>query len=151
MIAAVVSTIISIAVTFGLIIQAQAAPDARSLAPSDCGKKYFVPTYSVGDGGLAVSGTNIYTAWNCHSNVLFTKSNDGGKTYANTTLISEPNSNPKTVVDNVTISASGNNVAIMWDSNKTGIVNPEIRASSDVGNTFANEVTLNSTPGGINK
>jgi hypothetical protein len=55
------------------------------------------------------------------------------------------------VNDNVTISASGNNVAIMWDSNKTGTVNPEIRASSDGGNTFSNEVTLNSTVGGINK
>lgn len=85
------------------------------------------------------------------SHVLFTKSNDGGKTFANTTLISTPDTNPKTVVDNVTISASGNTVAIMWDSNKIGIVNPEIRASSDSGNTFANEVTLNSTSGGINK
>jgi hypothetical protein len=103
------------------------------------------------DGGLAVSGNNIYAAWNCFSHVLFTKSNDGGKTFANTTLISEPDTNPKTVVDNVTIGASGNTVAIIWDSNKTGIVNPEIRASTDGGNTFANEVTLNSTSGGINK
>jgi hypothetical protein len=44
-----------------------------------------------------------------------------------------------------------NYVAIMWDTNKTGIPNPEIRTSSDGGNTFANLVRLNSTSGGINK
>jgi len=53
--------------------------------------------------------------------------------------------------DNVSISASGNNVAIMWDTNKTGIPNPVIRTSSDGGKTFGNMVTLNSTSGGINK
>jgi hypothetical protein len=67
---------------------------------------------------------------------------------------STPNTNPKTFVlnDNVSISASGNNVAIMWDTNKTGgISNPIIRTSSDGGNTFGDIVTLNSTSGGINK
>jgi hypothetical protein len=108
------------------------------------------------DGGLAVSGTNIYAAWTCNSNVLFTGSHDGGKTFANTMLLSSstPNTNPKTFVlnDNVSISASGNNVAIMWDTNKTGgISNPIIRTSSDGGNTFGDIVTLNSTSGGINK
>jgi len=103
------------------------------------------------DGSLAVSGTNIYAAWMCYNHVLFTGSHDGGKTFANTTLLSTPNTNPKIVNDNVTISASGNNVAIMWDTNKTGIPNPVIRTSSDGGNTFGKIVTLNSTSGGINK
>jgi hypothetical protein len=53
--------------------------------------------------------------------------------------------------DNVSISVSGNTVAVMWDSNSTGISNPVLRTSSDGGNTFSNIVTLNSTPGGINK
>lgn len=107
-----------------------------------------------GDGDVAVSGANIYTIWECYNHILFAKSNDGGKTFANTTLVSgTPNTNPKTSVlnDNVSISASGNNVAIMWDTNKTGIPNPVIRASSDGGNTFGDIVTLNSTSGGVNK
>jgi hypothetical protein len=103
------------------------------------------------DGGLAVFGTNIYAAWTCYSNVFFAGSHDGGKTFANTMLLSTPNTNPKIVNDNVTISATGNNVAVMWDSNKTGIINPTIRTSSDGGNTFGNIVTLNSTSGGVNK
>jgi hypothetical protein len=101
------------------------------------------------DSILAVSGNNTYVAWTCFGNVLFTGSHDGGKTFANTMLLSSaPNTNPKTSVlnnDNVSISASGNSVAIMWDTNKTGgISNPVIRTSSDGGNTFGNIITLNS-------
>jgi hypothetical protein len=106
-----------------------------------------------GDGDVAVSGANIYTIWECYNHILFAKSNDAGKTFANTILMSTPNTNPKIHVlnDNVSISASGNNVAVMWDTNNTGISNPVLRTSSDGGNTFSNIVTLNSTPGGINK
>jgi hypothetical protein len=102
---------------------------------------------------VAVSGINIYTVWECYNQVLFSKSNDGGKTFANTMLMSTSATNPKIHVlnDNVSIGASGNNVAIMWDSNNTGISNPVVRTSSDGGNTFSNIVTLNSTPGEINK
>jgi hypothetical protein len=44
---------------------------------------------------VAVSGTNIYTAWNNRNGVaiFFTKSNDGGKTFANTMVLSPTNSN----------------------------------------------------------
>jgi hypothetical protein len=120
---------------------------------ADCGVYSGVLTYTASkDGGLAVSGSNVYAAWNCMSDVLFAGSHDGGKTFANTLLRSGAlTPNPKIVNYNVTISATGNNVAIMWDSNKTGIINPEIRTSNDGGKTFGNVVTLNSTAGGINK
>jgi hypothetical protein len=135
-------------VTFSLMFQAQ----GRGLP---CSAGIIPYTFSKSDGGVAVSGTNVYAAWTCYNYVLFTGSHDGGKTFANTMLVSSTlNTNPKTSVlnDNVSISASGNNVAIMWDTNKTGgISNPVIRTSSDGGNTFGNIVAFNSTSGGINK
>jgi len=108
---------------------------------------------------VAVSGSNIYEAWNNASAALhgdaifFTKSNDGGKTFANTMVLSPPNTNPKITVahGNVSISASGSNVVVTWWTNETGAINPVMRTSSDGGNTFANLVKLNSTSGGINK
>ena len=108
---------------------------------------------------VAVSGSNIYAAWNNASaalhgeGIFFTKSNDGGKTFAKTMVLSPPNTNPKinVVYGNVTISASGSNVVVTWWTNETGALNPVMRISSDGGNTFANLVRLNSTSGGINK
>ncbi len=108
---------------------------------------------------VAVSGSNIYAAWNNASAALhgeaifFTKSNDGGKTFAKTMVLSPPNTNPKidVVYGNVTISASGSNVVVTWWTNETGALNPVIRTSSDGGNTFGNLIRLSSTSGGINK
>lgn len=81
------------------------------------------------------------------------QSNDGGNTFAKTMIISSPNKNANIVVinENISISASGNNVAVSWWTNKTGIFNPVIRISNDGGNTFANIIRLNSTAGGTNK
>src|ERR1051326_2321657 len=102
---------------------------------------------------VAVSGSNIYTAWNNANAIFFTKSNDGGKTFANTMVLSPLNANPKIsfIHGNVSISASGSNVVVTWWTNETGALNPVIRTSSDGGNTFANLVRLSSTSGGINK
>jgi hypothetical protein len=106
---------------------------------------------------VAVSGPNIYTAWNNASATLhgvaifFTKSNDGGKIFANTMV--PPNTNPKISVirENVSIGASGTHVVVTWWTNETGALNPVIRTSSDGGNTFGNLMRLNSTSDGINK
>ncbi len=78
---------------------------------------------------LAVSGSNIYTAWTNASATLhgiagfFTKSNDGGKTFGNTMVLSPSNTNPKISVirANVSIGASGNNVAVTWWTKKSGV------------------------------
>lgn len=108
---------------------------------------------------IVVSGANIYTAWTNATilgndvPVFFTKSNDGGKTFANTIVISTANKNPNTVVinQNISIGSSGNNVAVTWWTNRTGIFNPVIRISNDGGNTFTNIIRLNSTSGGTNE
>jgi hypothetical protein len=136
-------------------------------AYSDCCNNDFVSCglWRVHGGGsaarapVAVSGNNIYTAWNNASATLhgaavfFTKSSDGGKTFANTMVLSPPNTNPKISVirENVSIGASGSHLVVTWWTNETGALNPVIRTSNDGGNTFGNLMRLNSTFGGINK
>jgi hypothetical protein len=102
---------------------------------------------------VAVSGNNIYTAWNNASTALhgdaifFTKSTDGGKTFSNAMVLSPPNTNSKVSVirNNVNIDAAGSNVAVTWWTNETGALNPVIRTSTDSGNTFGNLIRLNIT------
>ena len=73
----------------------------------------------------------------------FAKSTDGGKTLK-TMMLSVPNSG-NTIDQNTEIAASGNNVYVTWWTNKTGVLMPLFRASSDGGNTFAKPINLNST------
>ncbi|NAL78011.1 hypothetical protein [Nitrososphaera sp. AFS] len=102
---------------------------------------------------VAVSGSNIYTAWNNASTALhgdaifFTKSTDGGKTFSTVMVLSPPNTNPKVTVvrNNVNINVAGSTVAVAWWTNETGALNPVIRTSTDGGNTFGNLIRLNST------
>jgi len=81
------------------------------------------------------------------------QSNDGGKTFANIMVLCPPNTNPKISVirTNVSIGASGSNVAVTWWTNETGTLNPVIRTSSDGMNTFTNLVRLDSILDGITK
>jgi hypothetical protein len=155
------STIIIIfaAVAFGLMFQAHEA--LAAVVPVERGILDTKPDQlkKAAEAPVLVSGNNVYTAWNnatatLHgSAIFFTKSNDGGKTFANTMVLSPPDTNPKISVTrtNVSIDASGSNVAVTWWTNETGSLNPVIRTSSDDGNTFGNLVRLSSTLGGINK
>jgi hypothetical protein len=97
---------------------------------------------------IATSGNNVYTAWpnndTGHWGVFFEKSTDGGKTLGKTIMLSAPNKG--NVVDlNVDIAASGSNVIVTWWTNKTGLLMPVFKASSDNGNTFGKTMILNST------
>ena len=144
-------TIAAIMISLYAVLGSQTITQA-ALAKSCC-------THGVELAPVLVTGANVYTAWNNASTtshgfpIFFTKSTNGGKTFANTMIISSPNKNPKVFVinQNISISASGNNVAVTWWTNKTGTFNPVIRTSSDGGNTFSNIIRLNSTSGGINK
>jgi hypothetical protein len=148
MIAAIASAMISVPMILGTVTQAI----ARCSPFPDC-----LAEKRIEEAPVAVSGSNIYTAWNNASVILhgdaifFTKSNDGGKTFSNAMVLSPLNTNPKISVtrNNVNIHASGNNVAVTWWTNETGKLNPVIRTSTDGGNTFGNLVRLNSTSGGI--
>ena len=88
-----------------------------------------------------------------YGTTIFAKSNDSEKTFANTMVLSPPNTNPNISVvrENISIGASGSNIAVTWWTNETEALNPVVRTSSDGGDTFANLVRLNSTLNGINK
>ena len=96
---------------------------------------------------IATSGNNVFMAWanndTGHWNVFFAKSTDGGKTLK-TMMISALNKG-NTIDQNTEIAASGSNVYVTWWTNKTGVLMPLFRASSDGGNTFAKPINLNST------
>ncbi len=144
---------ISFPVAFGLIFQAHEAQarNWQDVCAEGGGCVAAAP--------VAISGNNVYTAWNNASTTLhgdaifFTKSTDGGKTFSKAMVLSPPNTNSRVSVirNNVNINAAGNNVAVTWWTNETGALNPVIRTSTDDGNTFGNLIRLNSTPGGIIK
>jgi hypothetical protein len=106
---------------------------------------------------LTPSSGNIYLAWisndTGHSNVLFAKSTDGGRTFSKTIFLNSPNTG-KIVNANVFTALTGRDVYITWWTNKGSsghIFRPVFRASHDNGNTFGNILKLNSTSGGVSK
>jgi hypothetical protein len=141
---AIIAIMISFTMAFGLLFQAHQAVAQRPEIP-------IQPPEEAVKAPVAVSGNNIYTAWNnatLHGDaIFFTKSTDGGKTFSNVMVLSPPNTNPKVSVtrNNVNIDATGSTVAVTWWTNETGALNPVIRTSSDGGNTFGNLIRLNST------
>jgi hypothetical protein len=108
-----VAIMISFPVAFGLL-QALAVPKMIDLSSA---------REAVQKAPVAISGNNIYTAWDnatLHGDaIFFTKSNDGGKMFSNTMVLSPPNTNPKISVtrNNVSIHTSGNNIAVTWWTN----------------------------------
>jgi len=95
----------------------------------------------------AASGDNEYIIWwdNKTGNweVLFARSTDNGKTFGNTTNIS--NSTDMRSIG-ARIVASGNNVYIAWiDITNAGQKQVMFRASDNNGRTFGNPVMLNTT------
>jgi hypothetical protein len=95
----------------------------------------------------AASGDNEYITWwdNKTGNweVLFARSTDNGKTFGNTTNIS--NSTDMRSIG-ARIVASGSNVYIAWiDIANTGQKQVMFRASDNNGRTFGNPVMLNTT------
>jgi hypothetical protein len=141
---AIIAIIISF-LAFGLLFQAHHALAIQ--------QPNFPFEDAIRKAPVAVSGNNIYTAWNNASTslhgdaIFFTKSTDGGKTFSNAMVLSPPNTNPKVSVirNNVNIDAGGSTVAVTWWTNETGALNPVIRTSTDNGNTFGNLIRLNST------
>jgi hypothetical protein len=100
---------------------------------------------------LTPSFGNIYLAWisndTGHSNVLFAKSTDGGRTFSKTIFLNSPNTG-KIVNANVFTALTGSDVYITWWTNKGSsghIFRPVFRASHDNGNTFGKIVMVNSS------
>jgi hypothetical protein len=127
-------------VIYGIPIQSAAAVESGGIRGAIGSGREGAP--------IAISANNVYIAWNNndtgHWNVFFVKSSDGGKTFGKNIMLNAPHKGH--VVDqNVQIAASGSNVYVTWWTNKTGVLMPVFRASSDSGNTFGKTIMLNST------
>jgi hypothetical protein len=100
------------------------------------------------DSLVASSGNNQYVVWwdnkTGYHEVQFAKSSDNGKTFGNTTNISD---SPDMYSIGARIAAEGNNVYVTWFDTKEGGAqkNAFFRASNDNGDTFGNRIMLNST------
>ncbi len=101
---------------------------------------------------LPPSSGNIYLAWisndTGHSNVLFAKSGDAGRTFSKTIFLSSPNTGKIIMNANVFTAITGSNVYVTWWTNKGSsghIFRPVFRASHDNGNTFGKIIMVNSS------
>ena len=119
--------------------------------------KGIIPPSPPVSRALPPSSGNIYLAWisndTGHSNVLFAKSGDAGRTFSKTIFLNSPNTG-KIMNANVFTAITGGDVYVTWWTNKgiSGhIFRPVFRASHDNGNTFGNIIKLNSTSGGVSR
>jgi hypothetical protein len=102
---------------------------------------------------LAASGNNVYVAWQDDNfgkavsydkkdyDILFTRSVNGGKSFENTTNLSDTIS----LSERPVISASGNNVYIVWTEDTLKEKRILFRKSTDGGNTFEQTIHLGSS------
>jgi hypothetical protein len=138
------TSFLELPVTIVVLLSVAIFTSSYSMQQSANAFKVNVPGLGV---PIATSGNSLYMAWpnndTGHWNVFFAKSSDGGKTLK-TMMISAPNKG-NTVHQNVQISASANNVYVTWWTNKTGVLMPIFKASTDNGNTFGKTMILNST------
>ena len=97
----------------------------------------FAPVSAVGDNVYVTWWTNKSTgSWD----IFLIKSADNGKTFGNVTKLTEGNG---TSFD-ARLDASGDNVYVSWINNKSGVNQIYFRASNDRGQTFGNEIMVDS-------
>ncbi|MGB9002925.1 MAG: PEFG-CTERM sorting domain-containing protein [Nitrosotalea sp.] len=106
----------------------------------------FVPAIEINDNSkdssfpqLAVSGNHVYAVWlertaGDVTNVVFTKSDDGGTTFGTPVAITNHVSGNSGIPK---ISAYGNNVYLMWEDNGAKNYDVFLSSSNDSGNTFS--------------
>ncbi len=97
---------------------------------------------------VAASGSNEYVLWwdnkTGNSEVIFARSTDGGKTFADPINISN-SPNARSIGARIAADPQGNNLYISWidiDEN-TGQKQVLFRTSNDNGQTFGNQVIIN--------
>jgi hypothetical protein len=98
---------------------------------------------------VAENGDNVYLTWNdwsggeaSSSDILFRRSMDGGTTFDNPTKLNSDGKSAATRASSPQIAVSGNDVYVAWHTTeKDGGV--FLRASSNLGKSFGDEVSLN--------
>ncbi len=110
----------------------------------------FMPAIEISDSSkdsafpqLTVSGNHVYVAWlertqGDITNVIFTKSDNGGITFSSPAAITNHASSNSGIPK---ISADGNHVYLMWEDNSVKNFDVFLSSSSDYGNTFSSTQT----------
>lgn len=96
---------------------------------------------------VIASGNNVYVAWDSGTNVFFTRSIDAGANFEPVSIGDEAGGN------SVKLAASGNNVALVWQSaggGQPGDIDALFAISTDGGATFGPVMNLNEALGGRN-
>lgn len=96
---------------------------------------------------VIASGNNVYVAWDSGTNVFFIRSIDAGANFEPVSIGDEAGGN------SVKLAASGNNVALVWQSaggGQPGDIDALFAISTDGGATFGPVMNLNEALGGRN-
>lgn len=96
---------------------------------------------------VIASGNNVYVAWDSGTNTFFTRSTDAGANFEPVSIGDEAGGN------SVKLAASGNNVALVWQSvggGQPGDIDALFAISTDGGATFGPVMNLNEALGGRN-
>jgi hypothetical protein len=108
-------------------------------SPVLLGTYYFWPS-------VAASGSNAYMTFNSsiagNSEVYFRRSTDNGATWNPVFQISNPPGRVQGRSEDQSISASSNNIDMVWNDNRTGIMQAFYRRSRDNGVTWGPEIQL---------
>jgi len=150
-IATFAAIMISSPVVFGLVFQAQAAPDIRSIGQS-LDKVVAVSPDEKLRAPTVISGNNVYITWFTNENTVnsnfevgFRASNDSGATFGPITNLSNT-ANSDSI--NGEIAAEGKTVIVSWwEKNQTSMV-PVARVSTDNGQTFGPRLNITANPFG---
>ena len=97
----------------------------------------FAPVSAVGDNAYVTLWTNKSTGqWD----IFLIRSADNGMTIGNATKLTDSNGSSF----DARLDSSGDNVYVSWINNKSGVNQIYFRASNDRGQTFGNEIMVNS-------
>lgn len=118
---------------------------------SDADKRsYWAHTFSSGAHNLSVRGENVYAAWydvrNGDSDIIFTRSTDGGKTFSPNIRVNDDRGKAKQYKPSLGLDASGV-IYILWRDDRRGHADIFFSRSEDGGKTFSKNRRVNDDKG----
>jgi hypothetical protein len=113
-------------------------------------RSYWAHTFSSGAHSVAVHGRDVYAAWydvrNGDSDVIFTKSTDGGKTFGRNIRVNDDSGKAKQYKPSLSVDAEGR-IYIVWRDDRRGHADIYFARSEDGGRTFSKNKLLNDDSG----